>query len=70
MPHAINHYAPSWDGHYVAFGISAGGSEDAALHVLDVRSGHRVKGEDCVFFPLFTYPNVETAVDRALEGLR
>ena len=41
-PHAINHYKPSWDGRYVAFGISAGGSENATLSVLDVRSGKRV----------------------------
>ena len=41
-PHAINFYQPSWNGRYVAFGISAGGSENAMLHVLDVRSGRRV----------------------------
>ena len=42
VPHAINYFKPSWDGRYVAFGISAGGSEDATLHVLDVRRGQRV----------------------------
>jgi len=42
IPHAINYYKPSWDGRYVAFGVSAGGSENATLHVLDVRSGKRV----------------------------
>jgi prolyl oligopeptidase len=42
VPHAINYFMPSWDGRYVAFGISAGGSENATLHVLDVRSSERV----------------------------
>ena len=42
IPHAINYYKPSWDGRYVAFGLSAGGSENATLHVLDVRNGKRV----------------------------
>ena len=39
VPHAINYYRPSWDGKYVAYGLSAGGSEDASLHILDVASG-------------------------------
>ena len=42
VPHAINYFKPSWDGRYVAFGISGGGSEDATLHVLDVRRGQRI----------------------------
>ena len=42
IPHAINYYVPSWDGRYVAYGMSAGGSEDASLHVLDVRTGQHV----------------------------
>ena len=36
VPHAINYYRPSWDSKYVAYGLSAGGSEDASLHILDV----------------------------------
>ncbi|MGE5333661.1 MAG: prolyl oligopeptidase family serine peptidase [Nitrososphaerota archaeon] len=32
---AIDWYAPSLDGHLVAYGISQGGSEDSTLHVLD-----------------------------------
>jgi prolyl oligopeptidase len=39
-PPAINYYQPSDDGHYVAFGVSQGGSEMATLHVVDVDS-HR-----------------------------
>ncbi len=34
-PYAINFYAPSPDGSYVVFGISAQGSEDAFIHVVD-----------------------------------
>src|SRR5579863_3397269 len=36
---AIDWYAPSHDGRYVAYGVSPGGSEDSTLHVLDVESG-------------------------------
>ncbi len=39
VPHAINYYRPSWDGRYVAYGLSAGGSEDASLHILEVAKG-------------------------------
>ena len=42
VAHAINHFTPSWNGRYVAYGVSAGGSEDASLHILDVRSGRQV----------------------------
>jgi prolyl oligopeptidase len=36
VPHAINYFVPSWDGKRLAYGLSAGGSEDASLHVMDV----------------------------------
>ena len=39
VPHAINWFVPSWDGRHVAYGLSAGGSEDASLYVIDVASG-------------------------------
>ena len=39
VPHAIEFYSPSHDGKRVAYGISAGGSEEAVLHVMDVASG-------------------------------
>ncbi|MFZ2989716.1 prolyl oligopeptidase family serine peptidase [Ideonella sp.] len=42
VPHAINYFMPSWDGRYVAYGMSAGGSEDASLYVFDVKSGKTV----------------------------
>ncbi|MBQ0959792.1 S9 family peptidase [Ideonella sp. 4Y11] len=35
VPHAINYMMPSWDGRLVAYGLSAAGSEDAWLHVID-----------------------------------
>jgi prolyl oligopeptidase len=37
---SLDFYAPSWDGHLVAYGVSSGGSEESVLHVLDVTSGH------------------------------
>lgn len=37
-PHAINYFAPSDDGRHVAYGISAAGSEEATIHVIDTRS--------------------------------
>ncbi|MBC7618123.1 MAG: S9 family peptidase [Candidatus Saccharibacteria bacterium] len=41
-PHAINYFKPSWDGRYVAYGMSAGGSEDASLYILDTATGKNV----------------------------
>jgi len=39
-PHyVISYYGPSFDGHYVAVGISAAGSEDAVLRVVDTSTG-------------------------------
>jgi prolyl oligopeptidase len=37
--YALDFYTPSWDGRFVAYGISAGGSEESVLHVLEVQSG-------------------------------
>jgi len=39
VPHAINYFMPSWDGRTLAYGISAGGSEDASLQLMDIASG-------------------------------
>jgi len=39
IPHAVNYFVPSWDGRHVAYGMSAGGSEDASLYILNVASG-------------------------------
>ncbi len=39
VPHAINYFAPSWNGKTLAYGVSAGGSEDASLYLMDVASG-------------------------------
>lgn len=39
VPHAINYFVPSWNGKLLAYGMSAGGSEDASLYLLDVASG-------------------------------
>lgn len=41
-PHAINYFQPSWDGKYVAYGISAAGSEEAVIHVIDTSTGKEV----------------------------
>ncbi len=41
-PHAINWYSASPDGSRVALGVSAGGSEEAAMRVLDVKSGRQL----------------------------
>ena len=42
VPHAINYFQPAWDGRTVAYGVSAGGSEDASLHLIDVASGRAI----------------------------
>jgi prolyl oligopeptidase len=38
--YSLSYYAPSLDGRYVAYGISLSGSEDAAIHILDLSTGH------------------------------
>ena len=39
-PHwSLDYYTPSWDGRYVAYGVSPAGSENSILRVLDVSSG-------------------------------
>ncbi len=35
----IDYFLPSWDGAYVAYGISEGGSENADLHVIETQTG-------------------------------
>ena len=42
VPHAINYFSPSWDGKTLAYGLSAGGSEEASLHLLDIASGRAI----------------------------
>ncbi len=44
-PHAINYVAPSPNGRLVAVGVSAGGSEEAALRVLNTRTGRQIGPE-------------------------
>jgi len=41
-PHAVNWYSPSPDGRWVAVGVSAAGSEDAALRFIDAATGRQV----------------------------
>ena len=42
VPHAINYFKPSWDGRHLAYGMSAGGSENATLYVMEVATGKPV----------------------------
>ena len=44
VPHAINYHAASNNGRMLAYGLSAGGSEDAEINVVDTASGKRVMG--------------------------
>ena len=41
-PHAINYFTPSADGRRVAFGVSAAGSEDASIYLLETATGKRI----------------------------
>ena len=43
-PHAINYFEPSDDGRFLAFGISAAGSEDASIYVMETAT-RRLVGE-------------------------
>jgi prolyl oligopeptidase len=42
VPHAINYFVPSWDGKWLAYGVSTGGSENASLRLMDIASGKDV----------------------------
>ncbi len=44
VPHAVNYFRASWDGKYLAYGMSAGGSEDASLTIIEIASGKRIAG--------------------------
>ncbi len=37
--YSLNYYVPSYDGRYVAYGVSPGGSEDAVIHILEASTG-------------------------------
>jgi len=37
--YALDFYQASWDGKYVGYGISPGGSEDSVMHIIDVDTG-------------------------------
>jgi prolyl oligopeptidase len=37
--YALDYFTPSWDGQRLAYGISAGGSEQSVMHVLEVGTG-------------------------------
>lgn len=41
----LDFYQPSWDGRYIAYGVSSGGSEKSFLHVMEV-DGAKLLGED------------------------
>ena len=41
--YALDYYAPSPDNGIVAYGISAGGSEESVLHVLDLATGKETR---------------------------
>ncbi len=43
VPHAVNYFMPSWNGRWLAYGMSAGGSEQADLHLIDVASGRALR---------------------------
>ena len=43
-PQAINYFAPSNNGKLLAYGLSAGGSENASIYVIDVANGKQVAG--------------------------
>src|SRR6201996_2583899 len=42
QPHAIEFFEPSHNGRFVAYGLSAAGSEQTVIHVMDVASGKEV----------------------------
>ena len=43
--YALDYFEPSWDGKYIVYGASAGGSEQSVMHVLVVDSGKALSEE-------------------------
>jgi prolyl oligopeptidase len=73
-PEAINFFQPSQDGRYVAYGVSADGSEAATLRVVsteDVKdqgvSISRVRGENGTFLPVWWLPDNSFAYYRTRQ---
>jgi prolyl oligopeptidase len=73
-PQAINFFQPSQDGLYVAYGVSADGSEAATLRVVstvDLKdqdvSISRVRGENGKFLPIWWLPDNSFAYYRTRE---
>jgi prolyl oligopeptidase len=58
-PHAVNYFAPSPDGQLVAVGISAAGSEEASIYVIDSATRRRI-GEP---ISRAQYPNISWRPD-------
>ncbi|HEY1998836.1 prolyl oligopeptidase family serine peptidase [Paraburkholderia sp.] len=51
--YALDWYSPSWDGRYVAYGVSEGGSEQSVLHIIDLKTDKQLaesidRTSDCV----------------------
>ena len=40
--YALDYFSPSWDGRYLVYGLSTGGSEASVLHILDLQSGKQL----------------------------
>jgi prolyl oligopeptidase len=64
QPAAINYFAPSLDGRYVAYGISVGGSEQDILRVIATANGQdqgvaisRVEGDNGELLPVWWLPD-------------
>jgi len=75
-PEAINYFQPSQDGHYVAYGVSAGGSEAATMRVIDTASGRdlgiaidRCWGDNDEFQPVWWLPDGKSFVYYRLQKL-
>lgn len=50
---ALDWFSPSWDGRYVAYGVSEGGSEKSVLHIVDLTTGQTLpetidRTSDCI----------------------
>jgi prolyl oligopeptidase len=76
VPEAINFVMPSPDGKYAAYGVSAGGSEKASLHVITAATGAdagvnipRVEGDNDEFPPVYWLPDSKTLVYYQLQAL-
>ena len=60
---SIDWWTPSWDGRFVAYGLSEGGDENSTLRVLDVETGRALPSTEVIARTRTRYSTVSWLAD-------